>query len=87
MFDELIGNLKSKVILPVVSVGAIGSAGWLTQMHFTSLATANTVTEMVGEIKDMKNELTHYKIDNQEKLFLKLSDIEKRLSRIEGKLN
>lgn len=87
MMEAILQLLKGKVILPIASVGAIGSATWMTQIHFTTIATAETVKEMVLEVKNLKSDLSNYKVENQEKLFNKLSDIEKRLGRIEGRLN
>jgi len=87
MLEGIASKITEKTLVPIsLVVSLFGGAGWLTQMHYTSAATAKTVEDVRVDLNLLQDNLVSYKLDNQEKLFKILSSIETRLSRIESKL-
>lgn len=78
---------KTKVVLSVGTlVSLLGGGSWLTQMYFTSKATAITLREVKAKVELMEKEYNEKSFKNQAMIYRELKAINERLSRLEGRL-
>lgn len=85
--SDLKDKITSKTLVPIsLVISLIGGGGWLTQIYSTTEATAKTLAEVRHDLKELREDHVGYKIENNDKIYRALVNIEKRLTAIETKL-
>ena len=84
LFAKLAGAIET------YSIGAlaifVGGIVWLTEIHLTTASSAESIQKAQVEITALRYQIVNDKAELQSKIFEKLQDIDKRLSRIEGQI-
>lgn len=79
---------KTKFVLSAGTlVSLLGGGSWLTQMYFTSKATAETLQQVKQKVEKMEYEYADKTLKNQALLYAELKEINQRLARLEGRLS
>lgn len=85
IYDWLMSVDKAPLI--TVMIAAALAAAWMTEIHLTMSHTQAAVTEIAAESKDARKELWHELNTLRQTNIDLLQSIDRRLSRIEGKLD
>ena len=91
--SEILLYMKEKFLVPSLVAGSIGGAGWMTQIHFTTLtmvdsvqALTKSVSEMAKKYEERESKLSDYKLELQKDYLKAVGAVEKELAEIKGEI-
>lgn len=82
---DLISKSSEAVSLGVIAV-VLGFSAWTTQIHLTTMASAETLNQMQKQLVTLQAKIETDKFEAQKEIYSELKEMNARLSRIEGKL-